>query len=259
MDLGLDERAVVVTGGSSGIGLATVECLLAEGALVATCARDERRLRAAVGRLDPERVLALPADVTDPDAVGELVTAAATRFGRLDAVVNNAGHGIRGGLRELTDAAWRSELDAKLFGVLNPTRSAMTHLARSDAARVVNISAVSAREPDPAMLAVSAARAAVSNLSRALAAELAPLGIMVNTVEVGVIATGRAAERHRQQSSGLTFSAWAEQEATRRAIPLGRLGTAMEVARAITFLASPAASYITGATLQVAGGLGRGW
>lgn len=173
MDLGLRERVVLVTGGSSGIGLATLEMLLREDALVATCARDGQRLRKAVEHLDPARVLARACDVTDAAACTDLVEAAVERFGRLDALVNNAGQGRSGRLNHLTESDWRSEVEGKVFGIVNPTRAAIEHLARSDAPRIVNISAVSAREPDPSMLAISAARAAGSNLSRGLAAELA--------------------------------------------------------------------------------------
>lgn len=259
MNLGLDGRVVLVTGGSSGIGLATVEALVAEGASVATCARDERRLNEAMRGFDPDRVLALGCDVRDRRGVESMVTTTVERFGRLDGLVNNAGHGRTGRLGELGDSEWREEIEAKLFGVLNPTRAALVHLARSDAARVVNISAVSAREPDAAMLAISAARAAVSNLSRSLAAELAEVRILVNTVAVGVIATSRHTERHQREAPELSFEAWAEREASRRGVALGRLGTPAEVARAIAFLVSPAASYITGASLDVAGGLGHSW
>jgi NAD(P)-dependent dehydrogenase (short-subunit alcohol dehydrogenase family) len=223
MDLGLGDRVVLVTGGSSGIGLATVNLLVAEGALVATCACGERRLREAVAHLDQRRVLAVTRDVTDPDAAAAVVEATTARFGRLDALVNNAGAGRLGRLEDLTDAHWRAELEAKIFGVLNTTR------------------------------------AAVSNLSRGLAAELVTRGILVNTVAVGVIATGRVAERHREEAPEVDYPLWLTREAARRGIPLGRKGTPAEVAAPIAFLASPMAGYISGATLTVAGGLGHAW
>lgn len=204
-------------------------------------------------------MLAVPADVTDRSATECFVEQAVTHFGRLDALVNNAGRGTLGGFDDLSNADWRGELDGKVFGMLHPTRAAVAHLERSDAARIVNISAVSAREPDPAMLAVSAARAAGSNLSRGLAGELVARGILVNTVAVGVIATGRARQRHHQAAPNERFADWTVSEAGRRGVPLGRLGEPREVAVAIAFLASPAASYISGATLTVAGGLEHSW
>jgi len=259
VDLGLAGRVVLVTGGSSGIGLATARLLISEGARVAVCARDAARLTSAMEALDPDLCFAHPCDVRDRGGCDVLVAAVIERFGRLDGLVNNAGQGRRGRLHELTDDDWRAEIDAKMFGLLNPLRAALPHLQRSGAARVVNISSVSAREPDTGLLAVSAARAAVSNLSRALAAELAPAGVAVNTVSVGVISTARAHERHQREAPEQPFEQWADREAHDRGVDMGRLGRAEEVAVAVTFLISPAASYITGANLDVAGGLNRAW
>lgn len=259
MDLKLDDRVVVVTGGSSGIGLAAVERLVQEGARVATCARSGERLSAAVAHLDPERILAVPCDVEDRPGCERFIEAVLARFGRLDALVNNAGRGRHGGVADLTDADWQAELGAKVFGVLNPTRAAIAHLAASDAPRIVNISGGTAREPIADLLAVSAARAAVSNLSRGLAAEYAPSGVLVNTVSLGVFATARAEERHQRQAPEVPFDRWAQAEAASRGIQLGRLGQPDEAAVVITFLASPLASYLTGATVEVSGGLSHAW
>jgi NAD(P)-dependent dehydrogenase (short-subunit alcohol dehydrogenase family) len=259
VDLGLKGRVVVVTGGSSGIGLAAVERLLTEGASVGTCGRDGDRLRDALSHLDQAGVLAVPCDVRDRRGCDAFAAAVIGRFGRLDGLVNNAGQGRPGGLAELTDEDWRQELQAKVFGLLNPTRAALPHLVCSDAPRIVNISASTAREPQAALLAVSTARAAVSNLSRGLATELAPAGVLVNTVSVGVIATGRARERHQREAPNVPFSDWARQEAEARGVLLGRLGHPDEVAAAIAFLVSPLVTYTTGATLEVSGGLNRGW
>jgi NAD(P)-dependent dehydrogenase (short-subunit alcohol dehydrogenase family) len=153
---------------------------------------------------------------------------------------------------------WREELEGKV-SVLNPIRAALPHLRESHHPRVVNISAVTAREPERDLLAVSTARAAVSNLSRGLAAELVQDGILVNTVSLGVIATGRAHERHERDDPELSFEEWATLEARNRGIPLGRLGEPEEVAVTIAFLLSPLVSYCSGTTIDVAGGLNVSW
>ena len=259
MDLGLRDRVVIVTGGSSGIGLSTVDLLLQEGARVATCSRGASGSAELARRSGNERLLVLPGDVTVRDQMNALVERTVRRFDRLDGLVNNAGRGIAGRLEALSESDWKREIEAKVLGVLNPTRAALAHLRRSDAGRVVNVSAVSAREPDAAMIAVGAARAAVSNLSRALASELAPDGVNVNTVTLGFIFTGRLEDRYRRSGSTEPLQRWADEEATRRGVALRRPGRPSEVAAAIAFLVSPAASYITGANLEVAGGMNSGW
>lgn len=259
MDLGLRERAIVVTGGSAGIGLATVDLLLGEGAFVATCARKALESPALRARAGNERLLVVQGDVRDRQDMERLIEGTVARFGRLDGLVNNAGQGIAGRFGMLTDADWKHEIEAKLFGIVNPTRAAVPHLRNSDAARIVNISAVSARQPDADMIAIGAARAAVSNLSRALASELAPDGICVNTVSLGFFATRRLDERFARSRSKEPLEHWASAESIRRGVLLGRPGQAAEAAAAIMFLASPVASYITGASLEVAGGMNAYW
>jgi NAD(P)-dependent dehydrogenase (short-subunit alcohol dehydrogenase family) len=162
MDLALTDRVVIVTGGSSGIGLATLRQLLLEGACVATCARDGERLATALAPFEADRCFGVGIDVLDPQAVEKLVELTVDRFGRLDAVAALAGAGIHGHALELGPADWRREVTAKLDAVLNLVRSARRHLAASDAGRIVTVAAPTAREPDPEMAAVSAARAAVA-------------------------------------------------------------------------------------------------
>lgn len=259
MDLGLEGARVIVTGGSSGIGLATVRSLVEAGAFVATCARDDRRLADATSELDPARVLRACCDVEDAAACGRFVAEAAAYLGGIDGLVNNAGHGHFGRLADLSEETWRDELEGKIFAILNPLRAALPHLRSSRHPRIVNVSAVSAKEPDPELLAVSAARAAVSNLSRGLAAELVGDGILVNTVSLGVIATRRAHERHEHEAPDQPFEEWATGEVRRRRIPLGRLGEPEEVAVAILFFLSPFTTYCTGTTIEVAGGMNVAW
>lgn len=259
MDLGLEDQVVVVTGGSSGVGLATVRLLVAEGALVATCARDGDRLDASLAAtdVDVDRVLAQGCDVRDAEAVGDFVENTGRRFGRIDGLVNNAGSSRMAGLHELTAADWRDELELKFAGVLNPTLACLPSLRKAPAAGVVNVNAVLAVQPDPRLLATSAARAGVLNLSRGLAEELAIDGVRVNTVCLGLIDTGQWRRRHEAIDPTIDYDEWQAGLARDRRIPLGRLGRAEEVANAVAFLVSPRSSYVTGAVLDVSGGINR--
>lgn len=259
MDLGLSDRTVLVTGGSSGVGLATVRALLDEGARVATCGRDADRLaKAAAGLGGGDRLLTGVCDVRDADAVREFTERAADTFGSLDGLVNNAGQSRMKGLAESTADDWRDELELKFAGVLNPLHAARPHLAASDAASVVNVNAVLAKQPEPRLITTSAARAGILNLSKSLATELAPEGIRVNSVCLGLIDTGQWTRRHAASDSGLGYEDWQAELAADRGIALGRLGRAEEVAYAIVTLLSPRASYTTGTSIDVCGGVGRG-
>jgi NAD(P)-dependent dehydrogenase (short-subunit alcohol dehydrogenase family) len=258
MDLGLAGRSYLVTGASSGVGLATTALLLAEGASVAACARDADRLAAAVAGLPgAERAATFAADVLDPEAVGEFVTGAAERFGRIDGIVANAGRSLPAGWAETSDVQWREECELKLFGVLHPVRAAVPWLAESDAPAVVAVNAILARQPETRLAATSAARAALLNLSRSLATDLAGKGVRVNSVCLGLVDTGQWRRRYEAAGTAESFEAWQAGLAADRGIALGRLGTAEEVASPVAWLLSPRASYITGSSIDVGGGVAR--
>nr|WSW69800.1 SDR family oxidoreductase [Streptomyces sp. NBC_00995] len=258
MDLRLEGRRILVTGGSSGVGLATVRMLLAEGARVATCGRRADALTEALdGLAGPEALYHAPCDVTDEAAVRAFTENAADHLGGLDGLVNNAGASRMKPFAETTNHDWRDELELKFFGVLNPLNAALPHLRASRHPSVVNINAVLAKQPETALMTTSAARAGILNLSTSLSKELAPDGIRVNSVCLGLIDTGQWERRHAASGSPLDYTAWQTALAADRGIALGRLGNADEVAYAVTALLSPRASYITGTTVDVCGGVNR--
>ncbi|TAM84949.1 MAG: SDR family oxidoreductase [Jatrophihabitans sp.] len=260
MDLFLRDRVILVTGGSSGVGLATLRLLAGEGALLATCARDGERLQKALADagIAGDRVLASTCDVRIPQEVAALVAAVTDRFGRLDGLVNNAGQSRMKTLEQTTADDWRDELDLKFAGVLNPTNASLPWLRRSGAAAIVNVNAILAVQPEPRLAATSAARAGLLNLSRTMADAYAPDGIRVNSVCLGLVDTGQWRRRYERAGTVHDYATWQRDLAADRRVPLGRLGTPEEVAAVIAFLLSGRASYITGSAIDVGGGVGRG-
>jgi NAD(P)-dependent dehydrogenase (short-subunit alcohol dehydrogenase family) len=259
MDLGLGGRRAVVTGGSKGLGRAIAAELLAEGAQVVICSRHEAELEATAAELrkDGGTVTALRCDVTDPDQVAEFVAAAASALGGgIDVLVNNAGGARPGRFESLTDTDWQEDFEVKALSQIRCTRAALPWLRQSTAPRVININAVYARYPDPAFLASSVNRASCLSLAKALSIELGHEGILVNSVNIGFVTTPQWENIHRRRAPDTPaeefYAGLAAQE-----VPLGRFGRPDEVAGIVAFLAGDRASYITGASVDVAGGMGK--
>lgn len=260
MDLGYTDKAAVVTGGSSGIGLATARRLLQEGAKVAICARGAERLETVrtelASEFGAEKVLALAISVLDEAAVLDFADHVRQRFGRCDLLVNNAGQGRVSTFADTTNEDWRDEYELKLFSQIFPVRAFLPMLRESRGA-IVAVNSLLARQPEPHMVCTSSARAGVQNLLKSLSVELAP-EIRVNSILLGLVDSGQWQRRFEARSDkSVSHDQWYAELAARKGIPLGRLGMAEEAANSIAFLGSRAASYITGAQLDVSGGLNR--
>ncbi|WP_314223973.1 SDR family NAD(P)-dependent oxidoreductase [Streptomyces zaehneri] len=239
---GLSGLRALVTGGASGIGLATAGLLAERGARVAVLDREPAGV--------PEPMPALKADVTDDASVRAAVEEAAGRLGGLDILVNNAGIGAAGTVEDNPDEQWHHVLDVNVIGMVRTTRAALPYLRRSPHAAVVNTCSIAATAGLPQRALYSAGKGAVLSLTLAMAADHVREGIRVNCVNPGTADTPWVAR---------LLDAADDPEAERAALharqPMGRLVTADEVAAAIVYLASPAAASVTGTALAVDGGM----
>jgi NAD(P)-dependent dehydrogenase (short-subunit alcohol dehydrogenase family) len=253
VDLGLKGKVAVVTGGTEGIGRATALKLAQEGARIAICARRAELLDKAADeiRKTGAEVLAVAADMSKAADIERFMKAVIERFGRLDILVNNAGTSARGKFLEIDDAAWSADIELKLFGAIRCTRLAVPHMKKQGGGRIVNITISSAKQPGAQSMPTSISRAAGLALTKALSKEYAADNILVNTVCIGKIKSGQHERRIRNE--GLDANEYYAK--TAKEIPLGRVGEPAEVANVIAFLVSDAASYVTGTSINLDGGI----
>jgi 3-oxoacyl-[acyl-carrier protein] reductase len=257
MELGLADRACVVTGASRGIGLATARAMAAEGAAVLLVGRNQDALTRAAEECRSERTATLAIDVTDPDAGERLVQACLDAFGRLDALVNNAGTSAVRSLEELSDEDWRLQWELHVMAPMRAMRAAAPVMAERGWGRIVNVSSSSGKRPSGTNMAYSVTKAAELSLSRAFADLYARQGVLVNAVAPGPVGgsmwldPGGLAD---QIAAARGISREEALEATAARTPLGRMATEEEIAAVIVFLCSEAASNVVGAAWSVDGG-----
>ena len=239
------QKVALVTGAARGIGLAVAKRFLAEGWRVALLDIEAALLAGAVADLkNPDTTMALPCDVSDAGAVADAVTKVGTRFGRLDALVNNAGIAVFAPLLETSDADWKRVLEVNLTGPFLCTKAAVPLMREFGGGAVVNITSISAVRASTLRSAFGTSKAGLAHLTKQLAVELASLGIRVNGVAPGPVETAMAKQVHTPEIRADYHDA----------IPLNRYGLEEELAEAVFFLCSDRASYITGQILAVDGG-----
>ncbi|MBL10268.1 MAG: short-chain dehydrogenase [Acidiferrobacteraceae bacterium] len=258
MDLGLKNRRAVVTGGSKGIGKAIAYELAMEGVDIAICARGDNELQqtaAELRRQTGRNILAIPLDVTVQTAVDNFITTTVKEFGSLDILINNAGSPVTGTFEEVQLDQWRQDLDVKLFAPIYLIHAALPHLKRSNQPRIININSIVGRQSTPEYIANSTDRAACLGFNKVLSDNLAKYGILVNSINPGNVKSEAWDSTIEYFSPNEELEQW--YETVSRDTPLGRVAEAEEIAALTAFLASKRASYITGASIDIDGGLTR--
>jgi NAD(P)-dependent dehydrogenase (short-subunit alcohol dehydrogenase family) len=246
LSYGLDDKVVVVTGGSRGIGLDMAKTLLAQGARVAICGRKQEGLDAAADELDGgDRVLALAAHVAKADDVDRLFEQAVERFGRIDALVNNVGMNLITGVVDAEPALFGKIVESNLTGTWLCSRKAAQLMREQKAGKIVSITSIAARRAAPFMGIYGIAKAAIEMMTKTLAQELAAFNIQVNAVAPCMVRTG------------FSKPFWSNEEMLKeivKTIPAGRIAETADVVHPALFLCSDGAGFITGQTLMVDGG-----
>ena len=256
MEIRLDGRSAIVTGGSKGLGLAIAAEYFASGANVAILARDQGALAEAKQQIEARggkgKVLAISCDVSKAAPIEAACKQANSEFGKVDIFVNNAGQSTRGPSETITDEMWQADLDLKLFAQIRFCRILMPQMKERKWGRVISVLNIGAKAPGADSAPTSVSRAAQMALTKAMSMEGAPHNVLVNSLHVGVIVSDQIKRRYDRERPNVSFEEYVAQAG--RAVPMGRMGKAEEFAAVATFLASEQAGYVTGCAINVDGG-----
>ena len=261
MELGLRNKVAVIGASSKGLGRAIAHGLAEEGAAVVVCARNTEALEATATEIRENtgsEVMSMAADVSDPHDVENLIQVSIEHFGGIDILVNNAGGPRAGRFDDLDVTDYQDAVNLNLMSTINLTRAVVPSMRARGGGRIINLTSVSVKQPVEGLMLSNMARTGVIGFAKTLATELAPENILINNVCPGIIFTDRIQQLAtvRAEEAGVTFDEAIENMTQN--IPLGRIGDPHEFANLVVFLASERASYITGTTIQVDGGMIKG-
>ncbi|MFC1665438.1 SDR family NAD(P)-dependent oxidoreductase [Pseudomonadota bacterium] len=266
MDLGIKGKVALITGGSSGIGFSTAHNMAQEGAHIFIIARSQENIERAKTRLENEtgsKVSGMVADMGDNSQPAQIVNRCIRDFGRLDILINNAGRAQVGGLLQTEPEQWQSMVEVKLYALVECCRAALPIMQENGWGRIVNISSVGGIYPTPKLMISHVVSAAINNLTKSLALEVAHNNVLVNAIGVGAVTTDNWKKnvianlrKQRPDWDSLSDEDMLDRLGKEKT-PLGRFGKPEEIARLATFLASEANGFVTGATIEASGGADR--
>ena len=260
MDLGLQDKVAIITGGSDGIGKAAALSMAQEGASVVIVARRQDVLDQATQEImtaTEGQVMAISADVTDPGAAKSIVEKTLNQYGRLDILVNNAGTSMAKSFEDVSQEDWEFDFELKVWGAVRLIQESIPQMRKVGGGRIINVTNLGGRTPGPSSMPTSISRAAGIAITKGLSKDLAKDNILVSTVCIGLIKSGQHQRRFDsrvQADPGLSIDTFYDQLAEGRSVPLGRVGEPEEAGDVIAFLASERASYLTGIAVNLDGG-----
>jgi NAD(P)-dependent dehydrogenase (short-subunit alcohol dehydrogenase family) len=258
MHLDLSGHSALVTGGSDGLGRAIAAQFARSGANVAIVARRTDALSQAasdIARTASGRVISRECDIGELSKLADIADWVRSEFGAVDILVNNAGGAARRGIEELTRDDLVDDMQVKVFGALALAQHVIPGMKEKKWGRIINVLSSRARTPDAGSAPSTVARSAGMTLTKVMALELAPWNILVNAICAGLFSTGQWRRRHAHMAPDVSYESFLQSQADRARIPLGRFGEPEELASLACFLASDAASYMSGVSINVDGGL----